>query len=221
MREPSNITATRESPVFRRGWPAVSRVETVVQARRETQTNRSGSRRCPTQRRPSGHSSKVGRLPSRSMMQGRIVAGDVRGIEQNTRKNETRRVRNRKDQRRRLSQWSRGRPGEPTLPQDRHAGRTHRRSWSSRPVRVPTRNHPNGRGYHCRNCVHRLLTVTRWARQHSDSARRTAPTSRWTRTKKFMSNISGPRRSLTGRTTRAWSNPRNRGMTRMSPDINI
>lgn len=25
MREPSNITATRESPVFRRGWPAVSK----------------------------------------------------------------------------------------------------------------------------------------------------------------------------------------------------
>lgn len=84
---------------------------------------------------------------------GRIVAGDVRGIEQNTRKNETRRVRNRKDQRRRLSQWSRGRQ-ESLLAHKTSMTIEHiDESWSSKTCPAcQTRNHPNGRGYHCRNC---------------------------------------------------------------------
>ena len=84
---------------------------------------------------------------------GRIVAGDVRGIEQNTRKNETRRVRNRKNQRRRLSQWSRGRQ-ESLLAHKTGMTIEHiDESWSSKTCPAcQTRNHPNGRGYHCRNC---------------------------------------------------------------------
>lgn len=84
---------------------------------------------------------------------GRIVAGDVRGIEQNTRKNETRRVGNRKDQRRRLSQWSRGRQ-ESLLSHKTGMPVEHiDESWSSKTCPAcQTRNHPNGRGYHCRNC---------------------------------------------------------------------
>ncbi len=84
---------------------------------------------------------------------GRIVAGDVRGIEQNTRKNETRRVRNRKDQRRRLSQWSRGRQENLLAHKTGMTVEHIDESWSSKTCPAcQTRNHPNGRGYHCHNC---------------------------------------------------------------------
>lgn len=84
---------------------------------------------------------------------GRIVTGDVRGIEKSTRKDEAKRVRNTKNQRRRLSQWSRGRQ-ETLLEHKTGMAIEHiDESWSSKTCPAcQTRNHPNGRGYHCHNC---------------------------------------------------------------------
>ena len=84
---------------------------------------------------------------------GRIVTGDVRGIEKSTRKDEAKRVRNTKNQRRRLSQWSRGRQ-ETLLEHKTGMAIEHiNESWSSKTCPAcQTRNHPNGRGYHCHNC---------------------------------------------------------------------
>lgn len=84
---------------------------------------------------------------------GRIVAGDVRGVERNTRKDESKRVRNGRNQRRRLSQWSRGRQenllAHKTGMEVEHIDE----SWSSKTCPAcQARNHPSGRGYHCRSC---------------------------------------------------------------------
>ena len=84
---------------------------------------------------------------------GRIVAGDVRDIEKSTRKDEAKRVKNTKDQRRRLSQWSRGK--QETLLEHKTGSTVEHinEAWSSKTCPAcQTRNHPNGRGYHCHNC---------------------------------------------------------------------
>ena len=151
-REPSNITATQESPAFRRNCPVASKVRN---GGANSTRNADESKRKPL----TPYVTPTIRPPARSPTSfkehdaGRIVAGDVRGIEQNTRKNETRRVRNRKDQRRRLSQWSRGRQ-ESLLAHKTSMTIEHiDESWSSKTCPAcQTRNHPNGRGYHCHNC---------------------------------------------------------------------
>jgi putative transposase len=82
---------------------------------------------------------------------GTIVVGDVRGIEKSTKKAEKRRFG--KDQRRRLSQWSRG-------TQDRYLGEKTGveltyldESWSSKTCPAClTRNRPSGRYYLCHEC---------------------------------------------------------------------
>ena len=82
---------------------------------------------------------------------GTIVVGDVRGIEKSTRKAEKRRFG--RDQRRRLSQWSRGRQerylGEKTGVKICHLDE----SWSSKTCPAClTRNRPSGRNYRCHEC---------------------------------------------------------------------
>ncbi|WP_427019297.1 zinc ribbon domain-containing protein (plasmid) [Pseudarthrobacter sp. P1] len=80
-----------------------------------------------------------------------IAVGDVRGIEKNTAKAEKRRFG--KDQRRRLSQWSRGRQdhylahktgSKPTYTNESHSSKTC-------PACL-TRNAPSGRDYRCHHC---------------------------------------------------------------------
>lgn len=84
---------------------------------------------------------------------GQIIAGDVRDIERNTRKQEDKRVKNKKGQRRRLSQWSRGRQEDlleyKTGLEVQHIDEAY--SSKTCPACL-ARNHPNGRGYHCRTC---------------------------------------------------------------------
>lgn len=82
---------------------------------------------------------------------GRIVAGDVRGIEQNTRKAERRRAG--RHQRRRLSQWSRGRQ-ERYLTEKTNTEVEHiPEDYSSRTCPAcNTRNRPHGRNYQCHAC---------------------------------------------------------------------
>lgn len=84
---------------------------------------------------------------------GTIVIGDVREIEKNTRKDEEKRCRNKKRQRRRLSQWSRGKQ-EDLLEHKTGVSLEHvNEAYSSQTCPAClTRNHPSGRGYHCRNC---------------------------------------------------------------------
>lgn len=82
---------------------------------------------------------------------GTIVAGDVRGIEQGTRQAEKRRTG--RHQRRRLSQWSRGR--QETLLGHKHKTTVGHidESYSSKTCPAClARNHPSGRNYQCREC---------------------------------------------------------------------
>ena len=82
---------------------------------------------------------------------GNIVVGDVRGIEHKTRQAEKRRAG--KNQRRRLSQWSRGK-------QEKHL--THKTNTTLKHINEAyssktcpaclTRNPPRGRNYQCRGC---------------------------------------------------------------------
>jgi len=80
---------------------------------------------------------------------GRIVVGDVRGIEKNTRAKQ----RANKDQRRRLSQWERG-------TQEKYIGHKTgvevgyvNEAYSSKTCPAClTRNRPNGRNYRCKQC---------------------------------------------------------------------
>lgn len=83
---------------------------------------------------------------------GRIIAGDVRGIERNTARTLKRRFG--RNQRRRLSQWSRGRQeryiaekaGLDTIEHQNEA-------WSSKTCPAcSTRNRPSGRNYRCHEC---------------------------------------------------------------------
>lgn len=84
---------------------------------------------------------------------GRIVAGDVRGIEKNTLKDESKRTRNNRNQRRRLSQWSRGRQERLLAHKTGMVIEHIDESWSSKTCPAcNARNHPVGRGYYCRNC---------------------------------------------------------------------
>lgn len=80
---------------------------------------------------------------------GRIVVGDVRGIEQNTRAKQ----RANKDQRRRLSQWERGTQekyiGHKTGVQPEHVNEAY--SSKTCPACL-TRNRPSGRNYRCKQC---------------------------------------------------------------------
>lgn len=82
-----------------------------------------------------------------------IIAGDVRGIEQRTFKNEKKRCRNPKTQRRRLSQWNRGQT-ETRLEHKTNITVEHiNESYSSQTCPAClTRNHPNGRNYRCHYC---------------------------------------------------------------------
>ena len=82
---------------------------------------------------------------------GTIVVGDVRGIEQKTRNTDKRRFG--KDQRRRLSQWQRGRQ-ETYLAQKTGRTLTHvNEAYSSKTCPAClTRNRPNGRDYQCHGC---------------------------------------------------------------------
>ncbi len=82
---------------------------------------------------------------------GTITVGDVRGIEKNTRHTERKRAG--RHQRRRLSQWSRGRQ-ERYLGEKTSVALTHvDESYSSRTCPAClTRNHPTGRNYQCRAC---------------------------------------------------------------------
>jgi putative transposase len=81
---------------------------------------------------------------------GRVVVGDVRGIEQKTRQ---RRRANRR-QRQQLSQWSRGRQeryiAEKTGVELEHLNEAH--SSQTCPACL-TRNRPTGRNYRCRACL--------------------------------------------------------------------
>ncbi|PWG62647.1 RNA-guided endonuclease InsQ/TnpB family protein [Bifidobacterium callitrichidarum] len=82
-----------------------------------------------------------------------ITAGDVRGIEQSTRKNPAKRKKNGKTQRRRLSQWDRGRIEDHI---EHKTGLTVNHideSYSSQTCPAClTRNRPTGREYRCSNC---------------------------------------------------------------------
>ena len=82
---------------------------------------------------------------------GTIVIGDVRGIERNTRRTEKRRFG--KNQRRRLSQWSRGRQ-ERYLAEKTGVDVSHiNEAYSSKTCPAClTRNRPSGRNYQCRGC---------------------------------------------------------------------
>lgn len=82
---------------------------------------------------------------------GTIAVGDVRGIEKATRQAEKRRFG--KDQRRRLSQWSRGRQ-EKYLSEKTGSPITHvNEAYSSKTCPAClTRNAPIGRHYQCHNC---------------------------------------------------------------------
>ena len=82
---------------------------------------------------------------------GTIVVGDVRGIEKSTKQAEERRFG--KDQRRRLSQWSRGRQ-ERYLAEKTGVELTHLdESYSSKTCPAClTRNRPRGRHYQCHDC---------------------------------------------------------------------
>ena len=82
---------------------------------------------------------------------GTVVVGDVRGIEQSTRKAEKRRFG--KDQRRRLSQWSRGRQ-ERYLTEKTGVKLTYLdEAYSSKTCPAClTRNRPTGRHYQCHGC---------------------------------------------------------------------
>ncbi len=82
---------------------------------------------------------------------GTIVAGDVRGIEQSTKVAEKRRFG--RHQRRRLSQWSRGRQ-ERYLEEKSGVTLTHiDESYSSKTCPAClTRNRPSGRKYQCQQC---------------------------------------------------------------------
>ena len=84
---------------------------------------------------------------------GTIVAGDVRGIEQNTKKWEKKRRRNPKAQRRRLSQWSRGRQ-ERYLSEKTGVPITHiNEAYSSKTCpQCSALNRPSGRRYRCSQC---------------------------------------------------------------------
>ena len=82
---------------------------------------------------------------------GTIVAGDVRGIEQNTRQAEKQRVG--RHQRRRLSQWSRGRQERYLTEKTGVAIQYQDESWSSKTCPAcSTRNRPTGRAYKCSCC---------------------------------------------------------------------
>lgn len=80
---------------------------------------------------------------------GRIVVGDVRGIEKNSRAKQ----RADKNQRRRLSQWERGTQekylGHKTGVKIEHVNEAY--SSKTCPACL-TRNRPNGRNYRCKNC---------------------------------------------------------------------
>lgn len=80
---------------------------------------------------------------------GRIVIGDVRGIEKSSRA----KARANKDQRRRLSQWERGTQesyiGHKTGVKIQHINEAY--SSKTCPACL-TRNRPNGRNYRCNNC---------------------------------------------------------------------
>lgn len=80
---------------------------------------------------------------------GRIVMGDVRGIEKNSRS----KARANKDQRRRLSQWERGAQekylGHKTGVKIEHINEAY--SSKTCPACL-TRNRPNGRNYRCKSC---------------------------------------------------------------------
>lgn len=82
---------------------------------------------------------------------GTIVLGDVRGIEKNTRRAERRRAG--RHQRRRLSQWSRGRQerylGEKTRADVSHINEAY--SSKTCPACL-SRNRPSGRNYRCQSC---------------------------------------------------------------------
>jgi len=82
---------------------------------------------------------------------GTIVLGDVRGIEKNTLRTERRRAG--RHQRRRLSQWSRGRQErylrEKTLADVSHVNEAY--SSKTCPACL-SRNRPTGRNYQCRAC---------------------------------------------------------------------
>ena len=82
---------------------------------------------------------------------GTVVVGDVRGIERKTRQTEKRRFG--RHQRRRLSQWSRGRQ-ERYLSEKTGVDVDHiNESYSSRTCPAClTRNLPNGRNYRCQEC---------------------------------------------------------------------
>ena len=82
---------------------------------------------------------------------GTIAVGDVRGIEKNTRQAERKRAG--RHQRRRLSQWSRGRQ-ERYLGEKTGAHLTHTdEAYSSKTCPAClTRNRPSGRNYQCRGC---------------------------------------------------------------------
>ena len=82
---------------------------------------------------------------------GTVVAGDVRGIEQHTR--QVARKRTGRHQRRRLSQWSRGRQ-ERYLTEKTGVQITHiPEDYSSKTCPgCNRRNRPTGRNYQCRNC---------------------------------------------------------------------
>lgn len=84
---------------------------------------------------------------------GQIIAGDVRGIERETRKKEEKRCRSNRNQRRRLSQWARGKQEDllehKTGLEVQHIDEA--RSSKTCPACL-TRNRVNGRGYHCHAC---------------------------------------------------------------------
>ena len=82
---------------------------------------------------------------------GTVVVGDVRGIEQTTRKRDKRRFG--RHQRRRLSQWSRGRQ-ERYLSEKTGVELTHQNeAYSSQTCPAClTRNRPSGRNYQCQAC---------------------------------------------------------------------
>lgn len=82
---------------------------------------------------------------------GTIMLGDVRGIEKNTRRTERRRAG--RHQRRRLSQWSRGRQ-ERYLREKTSADVSHiNEAYSSKTCPAClSRNRPSGRNYQCQTC---------------------------------------------------------------------
>nr|WP_240539326.1 transposase [Bifidobacterium sp. SO1] len=83
----------------------------------------------------------------------RIIAGDVRGIEQRTFQDESKRRRNKKTQRRRLSQWNRGQVENLIEHKSRLETEHVNESYSSQTCPAClTRNHPSGRQYRCHRC---------------------------------------------------------------------